>query len=820
MKDFPAGSILSDIAPMIEHIPAAALRLSHIADKWKTLFVNHNISMFGYAVEEFMNGEISWLDIVHPDDRVMVSKTVADYESHGVNSFKLYYRLVTKNGDVVPVTEYNTVNRAENGEVLCYDTFIVSTAQDEGSRRIIDDYYRQQVVLNDILISLHDSDLDNALQIILDRTGQYLDTSRALLFKDSPDHKTCKIVYEWCNRDISSVKDLDYSITYETGMPEIYVALQTTGNLLINHGEIPENCKEEFEAEGLVASAIFAVYLDGDHYGFVCFDDCVVERVWDDNTVRFLKNIANLISTVIARQAAAEKLAQNQRSYEAVLNNIDTYIFVKNPVNYEIIFANRAFKETFGEDCVGRPYTDYLTLPEATPGLAAHDYPEVYCERSREWLGVSIEDITWVDGSPACLATCYNITAKKLFADTLEERIRERTAELRRMTEEAERAKEKAEDATMAKSQFLANMSHEIRTPMNAILGLSELLSEHSLPPVQHEHVRNIRRASNILLNIINDILDISKLEAGRLTLVNVHYSLTQTLDHVSSLLRGMAEGKGLEYNLNIEPGLPRCLYGDDIRLRQVLINILGNAVKFTDKGSVELDAHQGDDGMLYFRISDTGSGIRPEEIGSIFEPFAQSDIHKNRKIQGTGLGLPICRSLVELMGGRIEVESTYGKGSVFTVAIPLVPGDEELLEREHAAEIRVYAPSARVLVVDDIEVNLYVAEALLEEYGIKSVLASSGADGMEMARNDDFDIIFMDHMMPGINGLEATRAIRSLGGKNAETPIIALTANVVTEARHLFEEAGMNDFLPKPLEARKLNAILEKWLPKEKLLA
>lgn len=305
-----------DLSEILDHVPAVVFRLSHVGDNWKVLYVSQAVARYGYTTEEFLDGSTAWFSLVHTDDRVMVSKSVQDYEAHKINEYRLYYRLVTKNGESVPITEYNTVNRDADGNVVSYDTAIVNNATPVAGDMLIDNHYRQQIVFNDILMSLLDADLDRALQIILDRTGAYLDTSRVLLFQYSPDHKTCKVIYEWVNSGITSVKDLDYCITYETDMPEIYVALQDTGSLLINYGEIPENCMEEFEAEGLVASAIFAVYLNGKHFGFVCFDDCVVERVWDEDTVRFLKNISNVISNVVARQYAGSKLVESQRTIE------------------------------------------------------------------------------------------------------------------------------------------------------------------------------------------------------------------------------------------------------------------------------------------------------------------------------------------------------------------------------------------------------------------------------------------------------------------------------------------------------------------------
>ena len=796
---------LQDISTVIEHIPAVVFRFSHERDDWRTWFVTRNISMYGYTAEEFMNDSIRWMDIVHPDDRVLVSKTISDYEAHSINSFKLYYRLVMKNGDSVPVTEYNTVNRDENGVVVCYDTVIFNNTQADDKRRIIDAHYRQQVVLNDILMSLHDSDLDHALQIILDRTGAYLDTSRALLFKDSPDHVTCKIVYEWCNQDIESVKALDYSITYETGMPEIYIALQTTGNLLINYGEIPDNCKEEFEAEGLIASAIFAVYLGGDHYGFVCFDDCVIERRWDDDTTRFLKNIANVISTVLARQDAAEKLAQNQRTYEAVLNNIDSYIFVTDLEKSEIIFANRAFCNTFTDDCIGKNANDYLDLEHIlTAGSGPADmtvsgYPEVYCNHSKEWLSVSSEEITWVDGNRVRLVNCYDITAKKLFSDTLEEKIRERTRELLLMTEAAEEARARAEDAAMAKSQFLANMSHEMRTPMNAIIGMTNIYKTAADLSRKDYCLDKIEEASIHLLGVINDILDMSKIDAGKMELSFSEFNFEKMLMRVTSVLNYSIGQKEQIFHVKTDDNLPVYLISDEQRISQVITNLLSNAVKFTpEKGTISLNVRlqSETDGQCVIEVAvkDNGIGISEEQLGKLFRAFEQADAGISRKFGGTGLGLAISGNIARLLDGDIVVASVPDEGSVFTFTFTAQkgPGDIDTVYETMAFD------QIRTLVVDDAsDVRDYFMH-LSQLHGFSCETVSGGEKACRVIKEakEPYHIIFVDWNMPGMNGIEAAREIQEY----SDSIVILISAFEWSEIEHEARAVGVERFLPKPL--------------------
>lgn len=503
---------------------------------------------------------------------------------------------------------------------------------------------------------------------------------------------------------------------------------------------------------------------------------------------------------------------------ENVIDNMkEAFIVVDN--NFNLLDCNGAAKKLFPELKKYKYQGTIISIPILKDIFSDENFTEFELNGHYYERHLSTLDTTKLSVNGMC-AIVVDVTQNRQYVDELIN------------------ANADALAANETKSRYLANVSHEIRTPMNAIVGFSELILHQNPPEQIYEYAKDINDAAHSLLAVINDILDLSKIEAGKLKLTTVSYTTVELLDNVISIIRLQASNKNLEFKININENLPRELFGDVIHLRQILINILANAVKYTEEGYISLEVtfvannESRDEINLIMSIKDTGVGINPKNIPALFDEFTR--IENGRKLtEGSGLGLSICKNLVNLMHGRIDVESTLGVGSTFTVTVPQKVISNETIEAHALASLTktshdntqtnyehniqgkcqsFWAPNVSILVVDDSNVNLKLITSILEEYQIKADVTTSGRDAVDMVGRKNYHIIFMDHMMPEFDGIMATKTIRENG--HATLPIVALTANAVIGVKEMFLANGFTDFLPKPVNITELENILLRYLP------
>lgn len=387
----------------------------------------------------------------------------------------------------------------------------------------------------------------------------------------------------------------------------------------------------------------------------------------------------------------------------------------------------------------------------------------------------------------------------------------------------AEKKKQQAISAKEAEERFLANMSHEIRTPMNAIVGMTEILLRGDLTEEQKEYLNNIKSSGNALVSIINDILDVSKIEAGKMELVDDVYATRPMLSDIEKIIKTRIGDKPIELLCDVDKDVPDLLYGDGLRIRQIIINLANNAVKFTESGHIKItvkaERTENERMAIFMSVADTGQGIKPEDLKRLFGAFQQVDALKNKGKEGTGLGLTISSQLVEMMGGRLEVRSEYGKGSEFFFTVYQQTVSEDMVWKQEADEdvMNFTAPEDKILLVDDNEVNRKVAVGLLEPLQMQIDTALNGRDALSKIQQKEYHMVFMDHMMPVMDGVEATRRLREMESEYCQgLPVIALTANAMKEAQTLFLEAGMNGFVAKPIVMKQICQAIRQWLPEE----
>ena len=780
--------------------------------------------------EALFDGFLRYSPEYQPDGQLSAKKAVA-VTRETIEKGRMIVEWLHLGADGEPIPVEVTLVRINRGDRYVINTYIRDLR--EQKKMLAEIGRRDRLLLASsqaaalLLHSEADSFEDDLLKC-MGMIGRAVDVDRVCVWKNAVKQERlyCALDKEWLGpsgAETNAARLVD--VSYDDVLPEWESALADGKCITGLVKDMSESVKKQLTTFGVKSIFIAPVFMNEDFWGYIGFDDFYEERIFTEDEQTILQSSALFIADALLRHTQTIEIKEANERTQLMLDSNPQAIIMRD-YNNQVIDCNQAALDIFGftdkKEFCGNFYSFY---PDVQPN-GKDSYTEAIKLINRLIEDGAMESFEWMfqtfDGESLPMEVKFvlihwkdSIRILSYYRDLREIRANEqKLLEITEREKKAEIEREAAEAANEAKSRFLANMSHEIRTPMNAILGMAELLLHENLNGRQQRYVEDMRESAMALLGIINDILDVSKIQSGKMSLVPVHYDFDLLIDNVGAIASHLAENKNIAFKLRMQQHQPLYLFGDDIRLRQLLINLLGNAIKFTNEGYVNLSICF-TDSLVKMVVSDTGVGIPPENIPTLFDPFEQADVLKNRSTKGTGLGLTISRSIVEMMEGQISVESVYGKGTTFRVEFPKVLGDADLIHRVSDREIIVSAPEARVLVVDDNQTNLAVATGLLNICQIKADTAMSGPQAIQMLRESKYDLVFMDHRMPEMSGVETTQAIHGLG---IDVPIVALTASAVIEAREKMLAAGMNDYLSKPIIKAELMAVLQKWLPAEKV--
>jgi signal transduction histidine kinase/DNA-binding response OmpR family regulator len=668
-----------------------------------------------------------------------------------------------------------------------------------------------------------------------DLVGHCLDVDRVQIWRNEMINDNMHFVlrYEWLSDFGKKCKPVPYGVHFPYAMKKNWEGKFLRGeNINAPLRELPEEDQSFLGYYQMKSIVILPMFLEEEFWGFFSIDDCRFERTFSNEEISILTSAGLMMTSAVNRNIQTIKMREAEERTQIMIDTAPLCAIFWDK-NLRLIDCNQEAVKMFELSDKQEFIDKFVSLsPEyQADGISSGEKGSMLV---REALEKGYSRFEWthqkLNGEPIpAEVTCVRVKHRDEY--TVTEYIRD-LREQKAMIAEMRKA-EIAEESSKAKSDFLAKMSHEIRTPMNAILGIAEIqLQDTTIGESAKDAFERIYNSGDLLLGIINDILDLSKIEAGKMELIPSQYDIASLIHDTVQLNILRYEGKPIEFVLKVSEYVPLLLFGDELRIKQILNNLLSNAFKYTQEGEISMkvsaDAAAGKGSIisLIFRISDTGQGMTMEQVRKLGTEYSRFNMEANRKTEGTGLGMNITRNLVQMMNGTIAIESTPGMGSTFTVTLPqrragssVIGKDmaEKLMNLNHDGTPRVRAmqikrefmPYGRILVVDDVETNLYVAKGLMAPYGLSIDTATSGFEAIDKIRDGGvYDIVFMDHMMPRMDGIEAVKIIRSLGYTR---PIVALTANALAGQAEMFLKNGFDEFISKPIDIRQLNTALNK---------